>query len=176
MSNIFDVDIKGFKQTLQGDAARILCEPISNALDTEATEIGVEVGWQRGVMTYSIVDNDLDGFAELSDAWTLFAPSRRRHLVEKRGRFGYGEKEFIALVWPGTLTILTTRGGVRFDRDGRHGLNQKRDEGSEIGPSSTCHWRTPRPSAGGSSPFWCRRAAPVLAATLSSTHSSSPLW
>ncbi len=30
---------------------------------------------------------------KLSDAWTLFAPSRRRHLVEKRGRFGYGEKE-----------------------------------------------------------------------------------
>ena len=39
MSNIFDVDIKGFKQTLQGDAARLFAVLLHSqcALHTEAT-------------------------------------------------------------------------------------------------------------------------------------------
>lgn len=116
---LFEVDIKGFKQTIQGDAARILCEPISNAWDTEATEVGVDVAWERGTMTYAVTDNDAEGFALLADAYTLFAPSRRREIADKRGRFGYGEKEFIALAYPGRVEIATTTGTVIFDQDTR---------------------------------------------------------
>lgn len=129
---LFDVDIRGFKQTLVGEAPRILCEPIANALDTEATEITVDFTWANGEATLVIEDNDPDGFSNLKDAYTLFAPSTRKGDVEKRGRFGIGEKEFVALCWPGEVEIVTTTGYVSFRGDERVTSRTKRSAGSVI--------------------------------------------
>jgi hypothetical protein len=129
---LFEIDIKGFKQTLQQDAARILCEPIANAFDTEATEVTVEVSWERGQLAYRVEDNDPAGFEQLAEAYTLFAPSRRRHLTGKRGRFGYGEKEFIAVVYPGRVVIESTGGRVVFEGDRRTVSKSRRQEGSMV--------------------------------------------
>lgn len=132
MSNLFDVDIKGFKQTIQGEAARILLEPISNALDTEATEIKVRFLWGSGVATYEVIDNDPDGFAHLKDAYTLFAPSTRKADATKRGRFGFGEKEFVALCYPGQVLIESTTGAVLFDKDLRSPQRARTKVGSRV--------------------------------------------
>lgn len=129
---LFEIDIRGFKQTIQDDAARILCEPISNALDTEATEINITFHWQRGDVTYTVEDNDPNGFEHLRDAYTLFAPSTRKGDPTKRGRFGYGEKEFIALCWPGEVVVSSTTGTVAFRNDQRIEKRQARGVGSCI--------------------------------------------
>lgn len=129
---LFEVDIKGFKQTLVGEAPRILCEPIANAFDTEATEIIVDFTWANGEATLVIEDNDPDGFSNLKDAYTLFAPSTRKGDAEKRGRFGVGEKEFVALCWPGEVEIITTTGYVSFRGNNRVTTRSKRPIGSVV--------------------------------------------
>lgn len=133
MSGLFDVDIKGFKQTLVGETPRILCEPISNALDTEANSVVVNFSWANGVAEYSVTDDDPEGFSSLRDAYTLFAPSTRKGDAEKRGRFGLGEKEFIAVCWPGEVEIASTTGAVTFAGDVRkESPRRKRDFGSSV--------------------------------------------
>jgi hypothetical protein len=129
---LFDVDVDGFKQTIRGEAARILQEPISNALDTEASAIAVEFIWENGVASYTVEDNDPDGFASLKDAYTLFAPSTRKADIAKRGRFGFGEKEFIALCYPGEVLIASTTGSVRFRGDRRIMTRANRAGGSIV--------------------------------------------
>jgi hypothetical protein len=132
MSNLFEVDIKGFRQTLVDDAPRILCEPISNAFDTEATEVTVSFSWTNGQATYFVKDNDLEGFTNLADAWTLFAPSTRSGDAHKRGRFGYGEKEFIAICYPGEVEIRSTMGTVYFKGNERTRSGKKMTSGSTV--------------------------------------------
>ena len=119
MPPLFTVDVRGLQQTLVQDAARILMEPIANALDTTATDILVRFSWARGIATYTVEDNDPRGFERLADAFTLFAPSQRKADATARGRFGFGEKEFVALCYPGPVAISTTSGTVTFDRDTR---------------------------------------------------------
>ena len=119
MAPLFDIDIRGLQQTIAQEAPRILLEPLSNALDTDATEVTVRFSWARGIATYMVEDNDPNGFAQLSDAFTVFAPSRRKSVATARGRFGFGEKEFVALCYPGPVTVATTSGTVTFNRDKR---------------------------------------------------------
>jgi len=135
MPPLFTVDIRGLQQTLVQDAPRILMEPIANALDTTATDILVRFSWARGIATYTVEDNDPRGFERLADAFTLFAPSQRKADPTARGRFGYGEKEFVALCYPGPVAISTTSGTVTFDRDTRTvqtGANARREIGSAV--------------------------------------------
>ena len=73
-------------------------------------------------------DDSADGFKSLKDAWTLFAPSYKKGNPEQRGRFNLGEKLVLALCRK--AEILSTTGGVRFDKDGRHGVRKKRPAGS----------------------------------------------
>lgn len=56
---------------------------------------------------------DPQGFADLTHAYTLFAPSSKVRNPEQRGRFNLGEKLVIAVCEE--ATIITTTGTVRFD-------------------------------------------------------------
>lgn len=116
-----EIDLEGFTQVLHNKGiARVALEPISNALDTDATEINVRFGQKDNWGLLEVIDDDPDGFAELRDAYTLYAPSKRRDDPTKRGRFGQGDKELVAICHGGgEVTVESTRGTIRFERTGR---------------------------------------------------------
>lgn len=132
--NWLDIDVKGFAQTLTDKGvARIVMEPIANALDTEATTITVDWSWEHSYLTLEVVDDDPTGFSRLADAYTLFAPSIRKGDASKRGRFSLGEKELIAICVAsrhGFLSICSTTGTVLFDQSGRHESREKTQAGT----------------------------------------------
>lgn len=135
MRPTFDVDIRGLQQTILKDAPRVLLEPLANALDTDATEITVKFAWARGFASLMVEDNAPQGFENLADAYTLFAPSRRKAVATARGRFGTGEKELIALCHPECVTVATTTGTVVFkgkSRSVRRGTRDCRPEGTAV--------------------------------------------
>src|SRR5437879_53728 len=78
-----------------------------------------------------IVEDDApEGFKDLSHAFTLFADSTKKRNPEQRGRFNLGEKLVLAI--SDEVTIRTTKGGIRFDADGRHSLRSRQAVGSRI--------------------------------------------
>lgn len=135
-----EIDIKGFAQVLRNKGiARIALEPISNALDTDAGEIEVTFTQSNGWATLDVSDDDPDGFADLRESYTMFAPSRRREDPTKRGRFGQGEKELIAIcATGGDVEVASTTGTVLFRDDGRHVAQGVR---TEAGTTLTARFR-----------------------------------
>ena len=136
-----EVDIKGLAQILTNKGiARVVLEPISNALDTDATHIEVWFTQERGRATLTVVDDDPDGFADLREAYTLFAPSRRRDDPTKRGRFGLGEKELIAIcAQGGAISITSTTGTVHFTQSGRKKDATSRTSGTALQAEFRCN-------------------------------------
>lgn len=129
--NWLAVDRRGLRQILaQKGKARTLLEIPANALDTEATEISIRFEQADGVAVLTVTDDDPNGFASLVDSYTLYAPSTRKGDAEKRGRFGLGDKEVLALCEE--ATIKSTSGTVVFDGKGRRQTKAKREAGSEI--------------------------------------------
>jgi hypothetical protein len=111
----------------------VLCELFQNAVDnTEVWRVEVDVAAVpgRAQIEIRVADDHPAGFANLSHAWTLFAPSEKRGDPTRRGRFNLGEKVVAAVCdW---MTIETTKGSVRFDDEGRHVGRKRRDAGSEV--------------------------------------------
>ena len=100
--NWFEVDKNGLKNIqLRRGIAKAVVELVSNALDAPGTqEIAVLVARSsrprkkkdKHLYTLTVVDDSPDGFVDLKEAWTLFAPSRKIDDPTKRGRFNLGEK------------------------------------------------------------------------------------
>ena len=131
--NWFDVDKEGLAKLLDRFGRhRVVGELVSNALDTNTREIRVYLDPVPNSprVRVRVVDDDPDGFKDLSHAWTLFAESDRKDSPTKRGRFNLGEK--IALALCDHAVITTTTGGVEFGHDGRRRLRRKRERGSEF--------------------------------------------
>lgn len=130
--NWLAVDRQGLRQVLaQKGKARTLLEIPANALDTSATVISILFEHRRGDMaTLVVTDDDPNGFSSLVDSYTLYAPSTRKADAEKRGRFGLGDKEVLALC--DEAKIVSTSGTVIFDAKGRRQLKTSREFGSEI--------------------------------------------
>ncbi len=109
----FAVDRKGLAQILErrGKAFAVL-ELLSNAWDQNVTTVDVTLEPTAKRATYQLVvtDDDPDGFADLTHAFTLFAPSIKKGDAEKRGRFNLGEKLVLALC--DEATIASTTGTV----------------------------------------------------------------
>lgn len=132
----FRVDRKGLAEVVQrrGGFAWLVQELISNAWDEDGvTQVAVTLLPTEGKPEVTIIveDDAPDGFADLSHAWTLFAPSRKRGNAEQRGRFNLGEKLVLALC--SEAAIYTTTGAVLFDSRGRHNLRTgKTDKGSRF--------------------------------------------
>jgi hypothetical protein len=66
----------------------------------------------------------------LTHAFTLFADSAKKANPEQRGRFNLGEKLVLAI--SDEVTIRTTKGGIRFDAEGRHSLRVRQPVGSRV--------------------------------------------
>jgi len=115
--NWLAINRKGFAQVLaQKGRARILAELVSNALDTEAGTVTITFSQFSGRADITVEDDDPQGFANLADAYTLYAPSTRAHDPKKRGRNGAGDKEVLALCeW---AQVRSTTGAVEFNADG----------------------------------------------------------
>lgn len=72
--------------------------------------------YSKGVAILKCAD-DGKGFADLTHAWMMFAPSAKKGNPELAGRFNVGEKHVLSLC--DRATIFTTSGTVVFDDEGR---------------------------------------------------------
>src|SRR5262249_36107890 len=100
-SQWFSVDKSGLgRQAEEQGKARLVAELIQNGLDEPGvTRIDVTLALvpDEGVADLSVEDDAPSGFADLTHAWTLFAPSAKRDNPELRGRFNIGEKLVLAV-------------------------------------------------------------------------------
>lgn len=122
----FTVDKEGLAKLMarKGGKAFVFFELLQNAWDTDATRVDIhtEVIKGRPLVRVTVKDDDPEGFANLTHAYTLFAESAKKDDPEKRGRFNLGEKLVLSLCEE--AEIRTTKGMVRFDKDGRSSSNQ----------------------------------------------------
>jgi hypothetical protein len=88
----------------------------------------------RNKALLAVEDDAPEGFKDLSHAFTLFADSAKTTNPEQRGRFNLGEKLLLAI--SDEVTIRTTKGGIRFDAEGRHTLRTRQ---------YATHWRSSGP-------------------------------
>ncbi len=133
MSNWFDVDKAGLAKLMAGRSkAFIVYELLQNAWDQNVTRVDVTLVPLAGSrnVRITVTDDDPDGFADLRDAYTLFAASRKKDNAEQRGRFNIGEKLVLALAK--RAMIETTTGPVVFTATGRHKQQSKREAGSRF--------------------------------------------
>jgi hypothetical protein len=128
---IFDVDKEGLAKLLTRRGREyVVLELVQNALDEDVTEVKVDLVRPPGskAVTVRVEDDSLEGFRDLSHAWTLFADTYKRQDATKRGRFNLGEKLVISCCeW---AEIVTTKGTVLFDEQGRHSSTERRKCGS----------------------------------------------
>jgi hypothetical protein len=133
LRNWFDVDKQGLAKILERKGKEFApYELIQNAWDEPGvTKVNVLLQYKGPNMALLVVeDNAPEGFKDLSHAFTLFADSAKKLDPEKRGRFNLGEK--LALAISEEVTIRTTKGGIRFDAEGRHVLRARRSAGSQV--------------------------------------------
>lgn len=134
MANWFEVDRAGLAKLMAGRSkAFIVYELLQNAWDEKGVrEVSVTIIPLTGTRNARIVvtDDAPDGFADLRDAYTLFAASRKKANAEQRGRFNLGEKLVLALAK--TAEIETTTGTILFDASGRIKSQRKREAGSKF--------------------------------------------
>ena len=155
----FAVDRRGLSKLLERKGKEfILFELLQNAWDENTKRVNVTL--ERIEETRSaklmVEDDNPDGFADLSHAYTLFAESKKNVDATKRGRFNLGEKLVLALCHEAELR--STKGGFRFDDSGRHAIRAKRPTGSVFTATlkltdeelATCNAAVQRYPAGGS--------------------------
>lgn len=133
------VDLAGLAQLVErrGKSFAIM-ELIQNAWDEPGvTKVRVEIApiaFSPGRVHLLVEDDAPEGFADLTHAYTLFAPSSKKGNAEQRGRFNLGEKLVIALST--VFSVRTTKGTVEIDTttNTRHVYSRKKSvSGSSIG-------------------------------------------
>ena len=132
-NNWFEVDKKGLQQVQsEKDKFFIIKELVSNSFDEDITMCNLWVHKTTQYQSYiSCLDNSKDGFRDLKDSYTMFAPSYKKGIVEKRGRFNVGEK--FALAMFKYAHIKSTTGSVKFLDDGSRKRSSIRTvEGTEF--------------------------------------------
>lgn len=132
-TNWFEVDKEGLaKLRAESSKADLAKELIQNVWDTNAGRCAISLSVIQGTRYELIVtDDDEQGFADLTHAYTLFAESGKKGDPEKRGRFNLGEKLVLAMCIE--ARIRSTKGSVYFDAKGRRfDKSNCRDTGSEF--------------------------------------------
>lgn len=127
----FEVSRQGLRELQAGKPKHhIARELISNAFDEAAKEVRFSASWDRGMATIEVEDDSPEGFRDLKDAFTLFAPTYKRAEPEKRGRFNIGEKQVLAVCEH--ASISTTKGSLLFGKKGRASSTARREVGSQV--------------------------------------------
>ena len=107
----FAVSHEGMQQIHAGRPPwQLLKELIQNVWNEapQATICQVEIQpapTSEALLRIRVADNG-PGFANIADAWTLMAPTPKRHAPAKRGRFDMGEKELVAVAVEAALLHL----------------------------------------------------------------------
>jgi hypothetical protein len=133
MKNWFEVDKQGLARLLERKGKEfVLFELIQNGWDEPGvTKVSVSLDYQGQNWALLAVEDDArEGLGDLSHAFTLFADSAKKTNPEQRGRFNLGEKLVLAV--SDEVTIRTTKGGIRFDTEGRHSLRVRQPVGSRV--------------------------------------------
>lgn len=129
-----EVDRNGLAQILERRGKGfVVAEVVQNAWDENVTKVLLRLEPVPGKPLAELVveDDSPDGFRDLRDAFTLFAPSYKKDDPEKRGRFNLGEKLLLAISV--SAKISSTTGTITFDEDGRkESPRKKRDSGTEL--------------------------------------------
>lgn len=129
--NKFEINSKGFAELQAGRPKwSFVRELISNAFDEKITICNVTITKEGRKPAVIVVEDDGEGFRDLRDAYTLFAPTPKRSDPSVRGRFNLGEKEFAAIAKE--MRIDTTTGGVHFIDGKRKRINKKREKGTVV--------------------------------------------
>ena len=127
----FDVDKEGLAKIIRRKGLSfILYELLQNAWDQNVKTVNVTMSPIAGKhqVLLRVEDDDPEGFADLSHAFTLFAESTKKSDPSKRGRFNFGEKLVLAMCE--SAFILSTKGMITFGKKGRTKCKQKRDSGT----------------------------------------------
>ena len=138
MGSFFEVCVKGFRGLMTAKPKwHFVRELISNSLDeVSVEEIKVRLVREPRYVTICCKD-DGDGFERLSDAYTLYAHTKKRSDAEVRGRFNMGEKELASFAKE--MTIETTTGKVVFKDDKRKDHHRtKRENGTKVTAKIPC--------------------------------------
>jgi hypothetical protein len=115
----FVVDKEGLRKTLsrRGKAFAIY-ELLQNAYDEASTKVDVTLtAPKNGRSVLTCTDNSPMGYADLSQAHTMFAESKKKSDEKKRGRFNVGEKHVLALC--DNASITSTSGRTVFMANGK---------------------------------------------------------
>ena len=131
-NNWFEIDKKGLQQVQsEKDKFFIIKELVSNSFDEDISLCELNITRIDSVSNITVYDNSKDGFKDLKDSYTMFAPSYKKGLVTKRGRFNVGEK--FALAMFNVAKIKSTTGSVKFLDDGSRKRSSIRTvEGTEF--------------------------------------------
>lgn len=130
----FDVDKSGLAAILErrGKSFAVF-ELVQNAWDaTGVSKVSIELTPIDGVPYAKLVvdDDSPEGWANVSDAFTMFSRSRRAGDATKRGRFSLGEKLVLSLCRE--ATIVTTTGTIRFTESGRRNTSERSPVGTRF--------------------------------------------
>ena len=127
-----DVDLSGLEQLLSRRGKEfVIYELLQNAWDEEGTLVEVSLPPpERGKTRLQVKDDSPAGFQDLTQAFTLFANSYKKRNPAQRGMFNAGEKFVLACCEE--ASIISTRGGIVFDRSGRRRTRKHTERGSEF--------------------------------------------
>lgn len=127
----FEVSKEGLRQLWAGKPKDfIVRELVQNAWDEKISKCSFTSEWQNGIAYLVMEDDSPEGFKDITHAFTLFAPTYKRLIPEKRGRFNVGEKQVLAMCKE--AIVSTTKGTVTFSSQGRIHKRLKREKGSII--------------------------------------------
>lgn len=132
--NWFSVDPEGLRKLIEHKGRFfVIAELWSNALDeaTSRVEIKLEsIEGSRGRANLTVIDDNPDGFKDITHAYTLYAESAKKSDPSKRGRFNRGEKVVLALCEE--ASIISMEHGVVFNANGTRTLTKKRTKSGTI--------------------------------------------
>lgn len=131
--NWFDIDKDGLKQLQKGKPKTfIINELCQNAFDEDIKTCILDITYdpKKGEATVRIEDDSPEGFKDIALIYTMFADTYKRDDPTKRGRFVIGEKQVISICR--YARVVTTKGTVVFDDNGRTETSDYRKAGSEV--------------------------------------------
>ncbi|HET6843519.1 MAG TPA: hypothetical protein VFK06_17840 [Candidatus Angelobacter sp.] len=127
-----NVDLNGLRKLLARRSKEfIVYELVQNAWDEKCSFVSITLSRpQRGTTSLVVADDSPEGFQNLAHAFTLFAGSYKKNSAVKRGAFNAGDK--FVLAFCEEASVISTTGGLLFDRTGRHFIRKRTTKGSEF--------------------------------------------
>ncbi len=107
----FEVSTEGMAGLHEGrDLWSLVKELVANVWDEDSTICHVEINPifspERVERLEVKVEDDGPGFKDINDAFTLMAPTNKRHDSSVRGRFNIGEKEILSIAVEGKVETV----------------------------------------------------------------------